>query len=59
MDDEIVKEIHDTRRRIFQQCDGDIDRLIERLKAAESADVDRLVTMEDVQKRKAESNAPL
>ena len=55
MDDEIVKEIHETRRRIIEQCGGNLDRLIERLKTAESADEDRLVTMEDVRRRKSES----
>ena len=55
MDDEIVTEIHETRRRIIEQCGGNLDRLIERLKTAESADEDRLVTMEDVRRRKSES----
>ena len=51
MDDPIVQEIHQTRRRILQQCNGDLERFIARLKAAESKDKDRLVTVEDVQKR--------
>ena len=51
MDDPIVEEIHETRRRILAECDGDLERLIARLKAAESKDKDRLVTIEDVQKR--------
>jgi hypothetical protein len=51
MDDPIVKEIHETRRRIFQECGGDLERLIARLKAAESNDKHRLVTMDEVQKR--------
>ena len=51
MADPIVTEIHQTRRRIFAECDGDLERLIARLKAAESKDKDRLVTLEDVQKR--------
>ena len=55
MDDEIVKEIHERRRRIIEQGGGNLDRLIERLKTAESADEDRLVTMEDVRRRKSES----
>jgi len=51
MDDPIVKEIHETRRRIFQECGGDVERLIARLRTAESKDKDRLVTMDEVQKR--------
>lgn len=51
MEDEIVNEIHETRRRIFDACDGDIERFIERLKVAELDDKDRLITFEEVQKR--------
>ncbi len=51
MDDPIVEEVRRTRQRIFAECNGDLDRLIERLKAADSKNKDRLVTVEDVQKR--------
>ena len=51
MDDPIVKEVHQARQRIFAECNGDLDRLIARLKAADSTDKNRLVTLEDVQKR--------
>jgi hypothetical protein len=57
MDDPIVQEVHEIRRRILEQCNGDLDCLIERLKAAESKDKDRLVTMEDVQERARVSKA--
>ena len=36
MEDEIVNEIHEIRRRIFEECDGDIECLIERLKTADA-----------------------
>ncbi|NQT37561.1 MAG: hypothetical protein HQ581_08735 [Planctomycetes bacterium] len=51
MDDPIVEEVRHTRQRIFAECDGDLDRLIARLKAADSKNKDRLVTIENVQKR--------
>jgi len=51
MDDPIVKEIHETRRRIFEECGGDLDRLIARLKDADSKNKTRRVTLEDVRKR--------
>lgn len=51
MEDEIVNEIHETRQRIFEECGGDIERYIERLKSADDNDKDRLVTIEDVRKR--------
>jgi len=57
MDDPIVQEVHEIRRRILEQCNGDLDRLIERIKAAESKDRDRLVTMEEVQTRARASKA--
>lgn len=58
MEDEIVNEIHEARRRIFEdECGGDIERLIERLKAAEANDKDRLVTFEQVQQRASASKA--
>ncbi len=56
IDDPIVKEIHETRRRIMEECGGDLERLIAHLKAAEQQDKDRLVTMEEVQKRAATPN---
>jgi hypothetical protein len=55
MEDAIVNEIHETRRRIFEECEGDIERFIERLKAAEARDRDRLVTVEMVQQRSRET----
>ncbi len=59
MDDPIVREIHETRRRILEECDGDLERLIARLKAAEQKDKDRLVTMDEVQKRASAPKAAL
>jgi hypothetical protein len=54
MDDPIVNEIHETRRRILAECSGDLEQLIARLKAAEQTDRERLVTMDEVQKRARE-----
>lgn len=45
MKDEILGEIHETRRRIFDECGGDIERLEE----LDAMDKDRLVTFEQVQ----------
>ena len=57
IDDPLVKEIHETRRRILAECDGDLEKLIARLKAAEQLDTDRLVTMDDVRRRAATPEA--
>jgi hypothetical protein len=57
MDDPIVDEIHETRRRIFEECGNDLGRYLERIKAAEQLDKHRLVTLEDVQKRAGKPKA--
>ena len=57
MDDEIVDEIHEVRRRNFEECGGDLKRYFERLKAAEAMNKDRLVTLEEVQRRADSSKA--
>jgi len=57
IDDPIVQEIHETRRRIMAECGDDLERLMDRLKAAESQDRHRLVTKEDLQGR-ARSSEP-
>ncbi len=59
IDDPIVREIHETRRRIMAECGDDLQRLIDRLKAAESQDRHRLVTKEDLEKRSRSSEAAL
>jgi hypothetical protein len=51
MSDSIVEEVHESRRRILEQCDGDLDRLIARLKEGDRGHPERLVTLEQVQKR--------
>jgi hypothetical protein len=55
MEDEIVKEVHETRQRIFEECGRDIERYIERLKAGNAKYKNRLVTLQDVQQRAGES----
>ena len=51
IDDPIVDEVRKARQRNFAECDGQLDRLIERLKTADSNDTKRLVTTEDVKRR--------
>ena len=48
--DPIVEEIHQTRGRLLAQCDGDLDRLLDRYKQSE--DQDRVVTLKDVEERR-------
>jgi hypothetical protein len=51
IEDEIVEEVHETRRRIFEECGNDLEWYIERLKAAEVNGKGRLVTFDEVRKR--------
>jgi hypothetical protein len=57
INDPIVEEIHEARRRIFEDCGGNVDGLIARLKAAEQQDKDRLVSMDEVRRRAATPRA--
>jgi hypothetical protein len=59
IDDPIVEEVHQTRQRIFAECDGDLDRFIARLKAADSESKDHHVTIQDVQQRTSTRKAPI
>lgn len=57
IDDAIVNEIHETRRRIFEECGGDLQKLIARQQALESQLRERLVTLEDLQSQTASTKA--
>jgi len=48
--DPIVEELHQTRGRLLTECDGDLDRLLDRYKQSE--DQDRVVTLKDVEERR-------
>jgi hypothetical protein len=57
MNDPIVEEIHEIRRRIFEECGNDLGRLLEHFKAAEVKDTDRLVSYEQVQQASQEAKS--
>ena len=48
--DPIVEEIHQTRGRLLAECNGDLDKLLNRYKQSE--DQDRVVTLKDVEERR-------
>ena len=52
MRDPIVDEIHQTRQKILADCNGDLDKLMDRYKSSEDRDRSRLVTLETVRKRR-------
>ena len=42
--DLIVEEIHQTRQKLIEECGGDLNQLMDRLKAAEIQDCSRVVS---------------
>ena len=55
--DPIVEDIRKSRQKIFEACEGDLEQLMDRLKAAETADRDRLVSSADLRKRPLRSGS--
>ena len=51
IDDPIIEEIYQARQRIMEECQGDLKRLIDRLKATEIQHPYRLVRIEDLRKK--------
>ena len=43
--DPIVNEIRQARQKILEDCGGDLEKLLDRLKAAEAQDRTRVVSM--------------
>lgn len=52
MKDPIVEEVHRIREKMLAECDGDLDKLLDRIKEAESRDRDRLVSRDQMPPRK-------
>ena len=46
--DPIVEDVRKARRRVFEECDNDLGKLLERLKSKENEHRDRLVSRKDV-----------
>ena len=42
--DPIVEEVHQIREKLLDECGGDIEILMDRLKAREFADKDRIIS---------------
>ena len=52
IDDPIVEDVYRARQKILDECNGDLAKYMERLKAAQVQHKDRLVTLEDVRNRR-------
>jgi hypothetical protein len=44
MEDPFVEEVHKIRERLLQECGGDLERLMDRLKAREEEDRSRVTS---------------
>ena len=44
IDDPIIAEIHKVREKLLEECEGNFDRYLERLKSREDEDRSRIVT---------------
>lgn len=55
--DPIVDEIQETRRRLIQECGDDLQQLLESFKSAEGQDKERIVAMDEVRRRAAQSRS--
>ncbi len=44
MEDPFVEEVHRVRERLLQECGGDLERLMDRLKAREEEDRSRVIS---------------
>jgi hypothetical protein len=49
--DPIVEDVYRAREKILEQCNGDLTKWMERLKAAEAQHRDRLVSIDVVRER--------
>jgi len=52
INDPIVEEVYQARQKILDECKGDLTKWLERLKTAESQHQDRIVTLDNVRKRR-------
>ena len=52
MKDHIVKEVHRIREKMLKECGGDIEKLMDRIKAQGAKHPNRIMSIEELKKRK-------
>jgi hypothetical protein len=52
--DPIVEEIHRVREKMLEECGGDLEKLMDRIKARESNDKDWIVSTNQVKEKKVD-----
>lgn len=56
MEDPFVEEVYEVRERLLQECGGDLERLMDRLKAREEEDRSRVTS--EIRERDCISYSP-
>jgi hypothetical protein len=51
-EDPIVQETRQARAKLFEECNEDLDKLLDRLKASEDEHRDRVVTIETLREKR-------
>lgn len=55
--DPIVEEVRQTRGKLLDECGGDLDALLDRLKAAEDTDRRRVISRQALDERRKKERA--
>jgi len=50
--DPIVEEVHQARRELWDECEGDLQKLIDKLKAIEAEEQHRVISLEKLKELK-------
>lgn len=56
MRDPIVEEVYEARAQIMEECGGDLNRLMDLIRAREAEHPELLVTLEEVRRRKSKKD---
>lgn len=56
--DPIVEEVHRVREKMWDECGGDLDRLIEFLRAGEARHRERIISKEELDRRSGKNQPP-
>ncbi len=51
INDPIVEEVYQARQKILDECDGDLKKWMDRLRAAEAQHPERVVTLETMREK--------
>ena len=58
MKDPIVEEVHRARRELWDECEGDLQKLVDKLKAIEAEEQHRVVSLDQLKELKKAKPSP-